>query len=161
MPISGQDEIKQQGEEGFVRITRVSMNIRQVVRNVLPAPAEQFFTMMVPGKVLNLDVSRIIRPCASSLGRMLMWDPLFDRILPRVSIPWESRRLLSSLTLVSSLRPSYATICRPRLAFNSVLPADPLLGITVLLSPNSAQPIGNQRPICSRLHLGTGSQSGI
>ena len=72
MPISGQDEIKQQGEEGFVRITRVSMNIRQVVRNVLPAPAEQFFTMMVPGKVLNLDVSRIIRPCASSLGRMLM-----------------------------------------------------------------------------------------
>ena len=94
MPISGQDKIKQQSEEELTRITQVSMDVRQVVHNVLPAPAEQFFTMVVPGKVLNLDVSRTIHPCASSSGRMLMWDPLFDRILSRVSIPWENRRFL-------------------------------------------------------------------
>lgn len=59
MTISGADKIKQQSADELARIAQISMDIRQAVRNALPAPAEQFFTMMVPGKVLNLDVSRI------------------------------------------------------------------------------------------------------
>jgi hypothetical protein len=59
MPISGADKIKQQSAEELARIAQISMDVRQAVRNALPAPPEQFFTMMVPGKVLNLDVSPI------------------------------------------------------------------------------------------------------
>jgi hypothetical protein len=59
MAISGADKIKQQSEEELARIAQISMDVRQAVRNALPAPPEQFFTMMVPGKVLNLDVGRI------------------------------------------------------------------------------------------------------
>ena len=59
MTISGADKIKQQSADELARIAQISMDIRQAVRNALPAPAEQFFTMMVPGKVLNLDVSHI------------------------------------------------------------------------------------------------------
>ena len=57
MSVSGKDKIKQQSTEELDRIAQISMNVRQAVRNALPAPPEQFFTMMVPGKVLNLDVS--------------------------------------------------------------------------------------------------------
>ena len=154
MPTSGQDKIEQQSEEELARIAQISMNVRQAVRNALPAPPEQFFTMMVPGKVLNLDVSPITFPCTSSLGRMFIWDLLFNRILQRVSTPMESRRLLSFLTLSSLLRPFCATICRPWLAFNSVLLAGPSLGVTVLLSPSSAQSVSTQYLICSCLYLG-------
>lgn len=59
MPTSGTDKIKQQSAEELARIANISMDVRQAVRNALPAPAEQFFTMMVPGKVLNLDVSPV------------------------------------------------------------------------------------------------------
>jgi hypothetical protein len=55
MTISAADKIKQQGPEQLARIAKISMDIRQAVRDALPAPAEQFFTMMVPGKVLNFD----------------------------------------------------------------------------------------------------------
>jgi len=56
MAASGKDKIKQQTAEEVARIAQISMDIRQAVRKALPAPPEQFFTMMVPGKVLNLDV---------------------------------------------------------------------------------------------------------
>ena len=59
MAISGMNKIKQQSAEELARIAQISMDVRQAVRNALPAPPEQFFTMMVPGKVLNLDVGRI------------------------------------------------------------------------------------------------------
>ena len=72
MPISGADKIKQQSADELARIAQISMDVRQAVRNALPAPAEQFFTMMVPGKVLNLDVSLVVVPGTSSSSRMYM-----------------------------------------------------------------------------------------
>jgi hypothetical protein len=57
MPPSGADKIRQQSTEELERIAQVSMTIRQAIRDALPAPPEQFFTMMIPAKVLNLDVS--------------------------------------------------------------------------------------------------------
>jgi len=62
MATSGKDKIKQQSIEELARIAQISMDVRQAVRNALPAPAEQFFTMMVPGKVLNFDVSSTPSP---------------------------------------------------------------------------------------------------
>jgi len=50
------DKIQEQGKEQLDRIARVSLDIRRAVIAALPAPPEQFFTMMVPGKVLNLEV---------------------------------------------------------------------------------------------------------
>ena len=73
MVVSGQDKIKQQSKEELARIAQVSMNVRQAVRAALPTPPEQFFTMMVPGKVLNLDVSPIFLPQMSWSSPMLMW----------------------------------------------------------------------------------------
>ncbi|KAF9789309.1 hypothetical protein BJ322DRAFT_530445 [Thelephora terrestris] len=55
MPPSGADKIRQQSAEELDRIAQVSMTIRQAIRDALPAPPEQFFTMMIPAKVLNLD----------------------------------------------------------------------------------------------------------
>jgi len=49
------DKYKEQGKEELDRIARVSLDIRRAVTAALPAPPEQFFTMMVPGKVLNLE----------------------------------------------------------------------------------------------------------
>ena len=57
MATSGKDKIGKQSKEDLERIAQISMTVRDAVRSALPAPAEQFFTMMVPGKVLNLDVS--------------------------------------------------------------------------------------------------------
>ncbi|KAG7088023.1 hypothetical protein E1B28_012060 [Marasmius oreades] len=36
------------------RMAKISYEIREAIRAALPAPPEQFFTVMVPGKVLNL-----------------------------------------------------------------------------------------------------------
>lgn len=76
MPISGADKVKEQSRDQLARIAQISMDIRKAVRAALPAPAEQFFTMMVrsfsgknryicfnhfisqvPGKVVNFDVN--------------------------------------------------------------------------------------------------------
>jgi hypothetical protein len=56
-PISGAAKVQQQTADELARISDISMNIREALRRSLPAPAEQFFTVMIPGKVLNLDVS--------------------------------------------------------------------------------------------------------
>jgi hypothetical protein len=56
-PISGATKLQQQTADELARISDISMNIREAIRRSLPGPAEQFFTVMVPGKVLNLDVS--------------------------------------------------------------------------------------------------------
>lgn len=39
------------------RIASISQRIREAIRNALPAPQEQFFHVMVPGKVVNFAVS--------------------------------------------------------------------------------------------------------
>lgn len=38
------------------RAAKISFQIREVLRQALPAPLEQFFTVMVPGKVVNFAV---------------------------------------------------------------------------------------------------------
>lgn len=81
--------VKKQDEKDLARIANVSMNIRQAVRDALPAPAEQFFTVMIPGKVLNLDVSHILRHM-SSFSYTLIWDLLLHRTLPKASTKRES-----------------------------------------------------------------------
>jgi hypothetical protein len=52
---------KQQQQEGagLARIADISSKIRQAIRKALPAPPEQFLTVMVPGKVLNFKVGQI------------------------------------------------------------------------------------------------------
>ncbi|KAF9646801.1 hypothetical protein BDM02DRAFT_2887822 [Thelephora ganbajun] len=55
MAPSAQDKIQQQSKEELDRVARVSLDIRRAVTAALPAPPEQFFTMMVPGKVLNFE----------------------------------------------------------------------------------------------------------
>ncbi|KAG6846133.1 hypothetical protein H0H93_015831, partial [Arthromyces matolae] len=37
------------------RAAQISTQVREALRKALPAPAEQFFTVMVPGKVVNLS----------------------------------------------------------------------------------------------------------
>lgn len=60
MVVSGADKVKEQSKEELARIAQISLDIRQAVRNALPAPPEQFFTMMVPGKVLNFKVGPVL-----------------------------------------------------------------------------------------------------
>jgi hypothetical protein len=60
MALSGKDKNDLQTKEELTRMAQISMTIRQALRNALPAPAEQFFTMMVPGKVINFNVSLLI-----------------------------------------------------------------------------------------------------
>lgn len=43
-------------KEHLERIATISLRMREAIRAALPAPAEQFFHVMVPGKVLNFDV---------------------------------------------------------------------------------------------------------
>lgn len=39
------------------RVAIISQQIREAVRKALPAPPDQFFHVMVPGKVVNFEVS--------------------------------------------------------------------------------------------------------
>lgn len=48
--------MEQQAEEQVVRAAMISNNVRQALRSALPAPPEQFFTVSVPGKVVNFKV---------------------------------------------------------------------------------------------------------
>lgn len=50
-------ELKKQEEVSVERISEISTKIREAVRAALPAPPEQHFTIMVPGKVINFNVS--------------------------------------------------------------------------------------------------------
>ena len=50
-------ELKKQEAEQRKRIADISLRIRNAIRDALPAPPEQFFTVMVPGKVVNFYVS--------------------------------------------------------------------------------------------------------
>lgn len=50
-------QLKSQESQQLDRIAEISLRIRNAIRDSLPAPPEQFFTVMVPGKVLNFAVS--------------------------------------------------------------------------------------------------------
>lgn len=51
-------EEKLEGMEklSVTRIAKISREIREAIREALPAPPEQFFHVMVPGKVVNFSV---------------------------------------------------------------------------------------------------------
>jgi hypothetical protein len=49
---------KEQTNDLVGRVAQVSMQIRQAVRAAIPAPPEQYLTLMIPGKVLDFDVSK-------------------------------------------------------------------------------------------------------
>ncbi|KAF9009609.1 hypothetical protein BDQ17DRAFT_1323151 [Cyathus striatus] len=49
------NRIKRPEQKEIERIAEISLKVRQGVRASLPTPPEQFFTIMAPGKVLNLD----------------------------------------------------------------------------------------------------------
>lgn len=51
-------KIKAQTPDEVQRIAKISWEIRNAIRNALPAPPEQFLTVMVPGRVINLEASR-------------------------------------------------------------------------------------------------------
>ena len=53
------DKLKQQEAVSIDRIAEISTRVRDAVRAALPAPMEQFFTIMVPGKVINPGVSQL------------------------------------------------------------------------------------------------------
>jgi hypothetical protein len=52
-----EEKLKEMESVSNDRIAEISMKVRQAVRAALPAPLEQFFTIMVPGKVVNPGVS--------------------------------------------------------------------------------------------------------
>lgn len=56
--MSSETEQKQDGMEqkSVSRIATISQRIRGAIRAALPAPPEQFFHVMVPGKVVNFSV---------------------------------------------------------------------------------------------------------
>ena len=111
MSVSDKGNIKQQTAEELARISQISMDVRQAARNVLPAPPKQYFTMMVPCEVLNLDVISTLLSHTPSLGWVLIWDRPFNRTSPRILMQRGSRRLLPSLTLSNSLRQFRAIEC--------------------------------------------------
>ena len=71
-----QEKIKALDDSERDRISDISMQIRQAIRSALPAPPEQFFTLMVPAKVVNLDVSFAFFGCCcdNTWPRMLIWN---------------------------------------------------------------------------------------
>ena len=56
--MSAADKTKDQQEDAVLRTAQISRVVRQAVRAALPAPPEQFFTLMVPGKVVDFNVSK-------------------------------------------------------------------------------------------------------
>ena len=56
--MSGDKNLARQDEQ-VARIAQISLNIRRAVRAALPAPPDQFFTLAVPGKVVDCEVSRL------------------------------------------------------------------------------------------------------
>jgi hypothetical protein len=66
------DKNKAQQAEQVARIAQISQNIRQAVRAALPAPPEQFFTLMIPGKVVNFGVSRLEFYSAPQLTNLVL-----------------------------------------------------------------------------------------
>ena len=125
-------------DEQLARTAQISQNIRKAVRAAFPAPADQFFTMMIPGKVVNLDVSRLrkSRMYPSQLTSS-------SRDSPKVSTTtaiWWNRRCLS---MSSSMKPCCATICLLFLVSSSVLRVNPSRGAMPPLSANFAPPVGD------------------
>lgn len=49
-------KMEEMEKEHLKRTAVISLRLREMIRNAMPAPAEQFFHVMVPGKVLNFDV---------------------------------------------------------------------------------------------------------
>lgn len=63
------EQLKKQEAVSVDRIAEISTRVREAVRAALPAPMEQFFTIMVPGKVINPGVRYRVQ---SSLERLAL-----------------------------------------------------------------------------------------
>lgn len=59
------DKLKQQEAVSVDRIAEISKRVRDAVRAALPTPLEQFFTVMVPGKIVNTGVCPIAQQRSS------------------------------------------------------------------------------------------------
>ena len=46
-------------DEMVTRTAQVSVQIRKAMRAAIPAPPEQFLTLMIPGKVVDFKVSAL------------------------------------------------------------------------------------------------------
>jgi hypothetical protein len=51
------DKQSEMEKAAIKRAADISLKIREAVRAALPTPNEQYFTVMIPGKVVNYDVS--------------------------------------------------------------------------------------------------------
>ncbi|KAG5650242.1 hypothetical protein H0H81_000195 [Sphagnurus paluster] len=69
------------------RAAQISFEIREALRKALPAPKEQFFTVMVPGKVINFDdytqgydlegkPTGIVLPTVTELNQAILCDDM-------------------------------------------------------------------------------------
>ncbi|KAG8690747.1 hypothetical protein FRC11_009364 [Ceratobasidium sp. 423] len=71
----------QQEAGNVARIAEISHNIRDAVRAALPTPPEQFFTLMVPGKVVDFNSYKVedgsvILPLATELNQAILCDDM-------------------------------------------------------------------------------------
>lgn len=73
----------EQSTKDVKRVAVISNNIREALRNALPAPAEQFLTVSVPGKVIKFDVRIVWSSCLSA-------DFGNSRIMEFCRISWEA-----------------------------------------------------------------------
>lgn len=64
------NKIGQPNPRDIAQTSNISYQIRQAIRDALPSPAEQFLTMMIPGKVVNFEVN-------NEIG---IWNLLLTRI---------------------------------------------------------------------------------
>lgn len=53
------DKNKDHMDEMVTRTAQVSVQIRKAMRAAIPAPPEQFLTLMIPGKVVDFKVSTL------------------------------------------------------------------------------------------------------
>ena len=57
MSTDPRDKILQ--DEQAKRIKDISRKIREAMRDCLPGPDDQFLTLMIPGKVIDFEVSKL------------------------------------------------------------------------------------------------------
>ncbi|KAG9126047.1 hypothetical protein FRC07_005112 [Ceratobasidium sp. 392] len=79
--MGSQDSLKSMDNDSLNRISDISMTIREAIRRALPTPREQFFTVMIPGKVVNFDDYKvdpkdIVTPLKVQLNQAILCDDL-------------------------------------------------------------------------------------
>lgn len=60
MSMDSDKKLADMDDKALKRTAEMSVKIREAIRAALPTPPEQFLTVMVPGKVVNFDVSNAL-----------------------------------------------------------------------------------------------------